>query len=1816
MAPVIRATQGLPMSTSTVQCPQCFARIPAPDNPGAVVCPSCEGEFTPASADPPPRKNPNVPMARPISAGKDKSDGAADAPRPVVARRAKSADDDDRSGSRPRSRRDDDDTADRTRSRRRRYEDDDDDKPVKKKGGSALPIILIVGGVLAVMTVGGAVAVGAALFMAGPATSTVAGPVAVAPQPRPMEPNPFPVRKDEGDFRGGPPPIGGPFPGGQPPAPREPKAAPKYAEVTPLEIKPTKLAEDTGEVKLPSTVAESCGGGGGRFFILKLTRQKQLAIFDVTEAKVVKYIPLADDTAKFAAGMNKLIVMEPTQNTLTRYDLGTFEKEATEKLSVRVATHGRIAMGSASAGPLLIATEGTGGVGDPKMEFLDPATFKPVDIEHQSHQHWRTWQDNDRLRASSDGRVFTVFGANGMTAVVVNGGTAKHHQPTDATTYLAPGPDGNVYAGNGVFTPELKRIGRAPANGTGWPFLPAAEGQMHLNLLPAAANQFGGGQSQKWKAEVRMPGEERAMYTFRDVGTFSFDHWGGVGGLLPLDARVHFAPSAGLLVTVLGTDDKLVLRKYDLHKSLEESGVDYLYVSSRPRTVVPGKGFEYQIDAKSKKGGVKCKLDAGPTGLAVSEAGKVTWNAPADFREPEQVIVTVTDGSGQEIFHTFELAPGDGKGFAGPVSGTAKVAPRGGADKLDPKAGQGLVAAPDRVFELKPPMLQERATVNLPGAVDAACVGGGGRFLIYRLGAKKQLAVLDVTVGRVVKYLPLAESDALFAAGMTKLFVFNKTAGVFLRYDLEKFEKELTAQNPLGGTPEVIVTGHASEGPLFVGGVDVGSDRVGYGFLNTRTMKEQKVPLEGTLNGQPLTGPTHGAQRALGGGGKVSTLAVSPDGRTYAWGDEWGGNRLMTLGEKVANVKGDGLGSGQNRGTLVPGPDGHLFGMYGLYTPDLKKVGDTKQLVMNTYVPATSGSWYVSVVAVGDQYSPAGAKRKVNVALTGDDRTKFPLDDVAGLPASNIDPWTLQQVKLPLTARIHLVPEAEILAVLDDGMEKVHLHRVPVRKVLEKSDAEYMLVVSRPPPAVRGRKWTYTPEVWSKKGGVKVKVESGPDGMKAADGTVTWDVPAKFAEGEPSVILTVSDASGQEAFHTFTLSVRTEPLPAVTVLKPAPPAVDPAKPIDPNKTAKASPAFPLKPTAAKDGTDVDLSGAADYACLAGGGRFLLLRIPSKKEVAVFDTVEGKVVKQLPLPEDGALVAGGRGHAVVVNPKAGLVQRWNLTTFEKEAGTARLPDGFSPTAAVMGHASDGPLYLGAEGGNGAGGAHTGFYDPLTGRKVEVKRAEAGGPARDVAPAPYPATSEFVHASPDGRVWAWWKRGYSPNGLNSMVLRGDAATSHSSHQSLGAILVGAGGHLFTGGGVFAGDQSAVIDAHSDKVTVRKVNSWNEIGLPSGVGDFAEYSRTPIPAADGPFYLWFPPDERTRPQWNRTKPKTPPGPEGPPALKMIGHPEPLGELKDLRGLGELADDRHPQGAVKKDAPTMAFHQRAYLIATAEVFVVVSPDGTKLHLHTFKTRDLMDKGGKDYLVVMGSPPPFAPPGTKWAYTPDVWSKKGGVKVEVVSGPPGLRADGAGVVWDVPRDLLDSQVGVELKVSDASGKSVPCRFNLSLTDTPPTPVGGAVGSSLAPRKKDPNANSNALVTRHKARLEVKASSDWGGSWPVTNLIDGEETTAWYSNTPDNTVSGSKPVVTLTFPAEVSMKRVTVLGTRDPSFPNGYTVKEGTLELLDKDGKVVAKHDLKGAGDKSDFDLKLDKPTTARAVRFTMTKSEQGSCALGEILVE
>lgn len=159
------------------------------------------------------------------------------------------------------------------------------------------------------------------------------------------------------------------------------------------------------------------------------------------------------------------------------------------------------------------------------------------------------------------------------------------------------------------------------------------------------------------------------------------------------------------------------------------------------------------------------------------------------------------------------------------------------------------------------------------------------------------------------------------------------------------------------------------------------------------------------------------------------------------------------------------------------------------------------------------------------------------------------------------------------------------------------------------------------------------------------------------------------------------------------------------------------------------------------------------------------------------------------------------------------------------------------------------------------------------------------------------------------------------------------------------------------------------------------------------------------------------------------------------------------------------------------------------------------------------------------------------------------------------------------------------------------------------------VPKDAKPRVEDKNTNTH--VTAYRDKLKIEATSEWA-QWPVAHAFDGKEETSWYSNGGDAPQNGKTPTVTVTFPENVKIKRVTILGNRDPQYPTGYFVLEGKIELLDKDGKVLDAHEMKGEGEKHDFDLILKKFTTVRAVRFTMTKDEgrSGCVGLGEFQVE
>jgi hypothetical protein len=459
--------------------------------------------------------------------------------------------------------------------------------------------------------------------------------------------------------KAGPPPaIPNPIAPAVPPPAQPPKPPvnppPRLKPPTPVDVKPAALPEDKVVKQLPGTIADVAVGGNGRFLILWLPGERKLAVFDVSAANVVKYLPFTEDV-KFAAGMDKLLVALPRSRVVQRYSLTTFQREALAPLRTDGELTG-LCMGYASAGPLWVQTKGGGFGGRGGALFLDPSTL----------QEWKPdWGekampgDAAYLRASADGRTFGLRNGVGgephtCTCVTLRDGRAEVRTEWGvSSSVLVPAPDGRlVYSGYAVYNKDLKPVlPNPPPQSFAKPYLPAlGHAGYFMRLDYIAWDQLGGTLS------FFLAGQGKPFATRTSVAGVSNEQiaYGGNRDKLVFDQRVFFIPAAKAIITVPQGNDQLILYRFDPEAELERSGVDYLVVTSRPPlTAKKGQELVYQLAVKSKKGGVKYKLESGPAGMALDGNGRLTWRVPAGTEG--DVLIGVRDQSGQEVFHTFKV---------------------------------------------------------------------------------------------------------------------------------------------------------------------------------------------------------------------------------------------------------------------------------------------------------------------------------------------------------------------------------------------------------------------------------------------------------------------------------------------------------------------------------------------------------------------------------------------------------------------------------------------------------------------------------------------------------------------------------------------------------------------------------------------------------------------------------------------------------------------------------------------------------------------------------------------------------------------------------------------------------------------------------------------------------------------------------------------------------------------------------------------------------------------------------------------------------
>jgi S1-C subfamily serine protease len=347
--------------------------------------------------------------------------------------------------------------------------------------------------------------------------------------------------------------------------------------------------------ELAGTATAVAVGGAGRYLLLTLS-ERQLAIFDVNSADIVKRIPLASDKALVAAGAGKFVIAYPENKRIERWDLRTMTRDGDPQPLPFEGTLEAIALGADSEGPLLAswwfpdANPALKNVKYNRLSFLDLSNFKvlavgAIALHGMANTAARLaasggdfeflyggWVGKTRIRASYDGSLFGIFRGDAdhssvELALKADAGaiTVSHDErpgaPFGTPVYMIPSTDGRrVFHGNtgirdAVFleTPlspralwqvDDERMLRFPTTDAGFDIsLRAAD---TITLLRTA------------------DGTRISAVTGLDEMTGALQQGDIVRDGISLENRYHIVPAAKLLVTIPPTNDRLVVRRLEI----------------------------------------------------------------------------------------------------------------------------------------------------------------------------------------------------------------------------------------------------------------------------------------------------------------------------------------------------------------------------------------------------------------------------------------------------------------------------------------------------------------------------------------------------------------------------------------------------------------------------------------------------------------------------------------------------------------------------------------------------------------------------------------------------------------------------------------------------------------------------------------------------------------------------------------------------------------------------------------------------------------------------------------------------------------------------------------------------------------------------------------------------------------------------------------------------------------------------------------------------------------------------------------------------
>jgi hypothetical protein len=343
-----------------------------------------------------------------------------------------------------------------------------------------------------------------------------------------------------------------------------------------LDVAP--LGKDVVTLEMKAPIKDVAVGGGGRYLILHLPKEKQLAVFDVNEAKVVKALPAPDANVKFTAGLDKLLIALPGSGTLERWSLKTFERE----LAVPYPIKGEIlalSMGAASQGPAVVyAKEGTSVWTVNFLLDLRKLARREIGWSQTGNRQVITTQAALHVRSSPDGKSTGVWctaqSPTGVTWIRWQNQVGQSTYSHSSNGHVIPGPRANVlFTGMGMFT----ALGQIPNQSKTYPgtsptgrYLPAYDPDYYLYLGVAPTFQ---NRNPPRVFEIHKFGVDGPVLRLSNIEMPATNDMASRDDFT-LDKRFHFLPQAKVLIVIPSSNDRLVLHRVDVEEALKKMARD------------------------------------------------------------------------------------------------------------------------------------------------------------------------------------------------------------------------------------------------------------------------------------------------------------------------------------------------------------------------------------------------------------------------------------------------------------------------------------------------------------------------------------------------------------------------------------------------------------------------------------------------------------------------------------------------------------------------------------------------------------------------------------------------------------------------------------------------------------------------------------------------------------------------------------------------------------------------------------------------------------------------------------------------------------------------------------------------------------------------------------------------------------------------------------------------------------------------------------------------------------------------------------------